>query len=290
MNCSRSASALLVIGILAIGPGPLRAEPRAPDGAADARVFVPSFWDPGATPEKPKLDDLASIRFVTEDDYPPFGFTLPDGTLAGFNVDLARAICEGTRRRLHDPGPPLRHDRAGPQGAGRRCGDRLHGHHRPGTGRRRFHRALLQDAGRFVARAGSTLESVRPETLGQRSVAVARGTAHEAFLKAAFPKLRIVSLGTAAEVQAAVLSGAADLGFGDGIGLAQWLAGPEAHGCCAFVGGAFTESRYFGEGAGIAVRKGDDTLRTALDYGLARVAAKGTYADLYLKYFPIGIY
>ena len=283
MNCSRSASALLVIGILAIGPGPLRAEPRAPDGAADARVFVPSFWDPGATPEKPKLDDLASIRFVTEDDYPPFGFTLPDGTLAGFNVDLARAICEELGvactiqvRRYDTIVPALKARAADAAIASMAITDQA----LAGVD---FTAPYYKTPARFVARAGSTLESVRPETLGQRSVAVARGTAHEAFLKAAFPKLRIVSLGTAAEVQAAVLSGAADLGFGDGIGLAQWLAGPEAHGCCAFVGGAFTESRYFGEGAGIAVRKGDDTLRTALDYGLARVAAKGTYADLYLK-------
>ena len=32
--------------------------------------------------------------FLTEDDYPPFHCALPDGTLSGFDVDLARAICE----------------------------------------------------------------------------------------------------------------------------------------------------------------------------------------------------
>jgi polar amino acid transport system substrate-binding protein len=34
------------------------------------------------------------IRFLTETDYPPFNFTGPDGNPAGFNVDLARLICE----------------------------------------------------------------------------------------------------------------------------------------------------------------------------------------------------
>ena len=69
-----------------------------------------------------------------------------------------------------------------------------------------------------------------------------------------------------------------------------WLGGEAAAGCCTLRGGPYTESRYFGEGAGIAVRKGDTTLRRALDYALARLARNGIYADLYLKYFPIGFY
>ncbi len=31
---------------------------------------------------------------MTEVDYPPFNFAGPDGNPAGFNVDLARMICE----------------------------------------------------------------------------------------------------------------------------------------------------------------------------------------------------
>ena len=33
------------------------------------------------------------IRFVTESDYPPFNYLDEDGTLTGFNVDVARALC-----------------------------------------------------------------------------------------------------------------------------------------------------------------------------------------------------
>ena len=55
---------------------------------------MPGFWDPRRRPDRPDLSRLTVIRFLTETDYPPFNFTGPDGNPAGFNVDLARALCE----------------------------------------------------------------------------------------------------------------------------------------------------------------------------------------------------
>ena len=47
---------------------------------------------------------------------------------------------------------------------------------------------------------------------------------------------------------------------------------------------------YFGEGAGIAVKKGNARLREVLDYALARVKASGRYEELMLRYFPLPLY
>ena len=55
---------------------------------------MPGFWDPRRRPDRPDLSRLTVIRFLTETDYPPFNFTGPDGNPAGFNVDLARLLCE----------------------------------------------------------------------------------------------------------------------------------------------------------------------------------------------------
>ena len=68
------------------------------------------------------------------------------------------------------------------------------------------------------------------------------------------------------------------------------LAGTDAQKCCVFRGGPYTESRFFGEGVGIAVKKGNHTLQQALDYALVQLSQRGIYTDLYLKYFPIGFY
>ena len=57
-------------------------------------VFVPNFFDPSYRLAKPEMASIKLIRFLTEDDFPPFHFTTADGTLTGFDVEIARAICE----------------------------------------------------------------------------------------------------------------------------------------------------------------------------------------------------
>jgi len=78
-----------------------------------------------------------------------------------------------------------------------------------------------------------------------------------------------------------------DLLFGDGVALAFWLNGSDSAGCCVFRGGPYLESRYFGEGVGIAVKRGNDLLRQALNWALFRDWEKGGFTDLWLRYFPI---
>src|ERR1700722_12207782 len=85
----------LVIGLVTL----LLLAAAAPAGAQDApasprSVVVPGFWDPRRRPERPDLSRIQTIRFLTETDYPPFDYAGPDGNPAGFNVDLARLICE----------------------------------------------------------------------------------------------------------------------------------------------------------------------------------------------------
>jgi len=75
--------------------------------------------------------------------------------------------------------------------------------------------------------------------------------------------------------------------FGDAISLAFWLNGTDSENCCAFRGGAYMDSRYFGEGIGIAVKRGNDLMRLAMNWALFRVWEQGRFTDLWLRYFPI---
>src|ERR1700722_16180359 len=76
-------------------PGPASPNPNAARPVVEAAPqAVPGFWDPRRRPDRPDLSRLTVIRFLTETDYPPFNFTGPDGNPAGFNIDLARMICD----------------------------------------------------------------------------------------------------------------------------------------------------------------------------------------------------
>jgi polar amino acid transport system substrate-binding protein len=141
--------------------------------------------------------------------------------------------------------------------------------------------------GRFVARRNSAINDVRPELLEAKKVAVVAGTAHEAFLKALFTEVDVRPYETPEQAREALRKGEVDLLFADGISLAFWLNGTDSQNCCAFRGGPFIESRYFGEGVGIAVKRGNDTLRQAFNWALFRLWEKGRFSDLWLRYFPI---
>jgi polar amino acid transport system substrate-binding protein len=255
--------------------------------AADGLAAPPNFWDPAHSAPKPDLHGLKQLRFVTEDDYPPFNFALPDGRLTGFNVELAKAICDELelgctiqRRRWDLLLPAL--DDGGADAAIASLA--ITPEHRAAAD---FTAPYYVTPGRFVMRVDTTLASASPEALEDRLIAVVAGSKHEAYLKAFFPKAKLTPFDNEDLARAALKSGRVNALFGDAISLSYWLNGADADGCCAFKGGPYVDARFFGEGAGIAVKKGARSLRLALDYALARLAERGAYAELYLKYFPV---
>ena len=258
--------------------------------AEDARVAAPSFWDPGLQLERPNMSGLRAMRFLTDDDYPPLNFALVDGSLAGFNVDLARAVCEELQvgctiqaRRWDTIVDSLLDDK----------GDAIVASIAATPATRAkidFTQPYYRTPARFVMRRDSNLFDVGPAALSGKKIGVVAGSAHKAFLDAFFPGVIEKTYPDTATLREALRSGSIDALFGDGLSLAVWLGGASSDECCVFRGGPFTESRFFGEGIGIAVRKEDTELRRALDWALARLAARGVYAELYLKHFPIGFY
>ena len=272
-----------VAGVVAV-PSPIQAQEgiTLPSGAG-----VPGFWDPRRRPERPDLSRLQSIRFLTELDYPPFNYAGADGNPVGFNVDLARQLCDEIRvactiqaRRFDLLLDALDDNRGDAVIASIAI--------TPATRRRAdFTDPYYRTPARFVARADSPIGEVLPEMVEGKKIAVVAGTAHEAFLKQMFTAAEIRSYANAEAAREALRNKDVDLLFGDGVALAFWLNGSDSAGCCVFRGGPYLESRYFGEGVGIAVKRGNDLLRQALNWALFRDWEKGGFTDLWLRYFPI---
>jgi polar amino acid transport system substrate-binding protein len=260
----------------------------AQDGVASPRAAaVPGFWDPRRRPERPDLSRIQSIRFLTEMDYPPFDYAGPDGNPAGLNVDLARLLCDEIKTnctiqaRRFDLLLGALNDKQGDAVIASIAAT-------PETRRRAdFTDPYYRTPARFVARVDSPIGDVRPEFVEGKKIAVVAGTAHEAFLKQMFTEAEVRPYANAEAAREALRNKEVDLLFGDGIALAFWLNGSDSGGCCAFRGGPYLESRFFGEGIGIAVKRGNDLLRQALNWALFRQWEKGSYTDLWLRYFPI---
>lgn len=256
---------------------------------ADAQP-VQELQDSAARFPKPDLRDLEQIRFVTDNDYPPFNYVDEEGELTGFNVDLARVLCEELSvecsvrseswGRLIDL---LKEGQADAVIASMRVSEKT-------LREVDFTDAYYHTPARFVALKSNSQKAVTPEALEGTKIAVVANSAHEAYLGDFFEKSAVVSFKDMDDAKAALRDGQVNFLFGDGVSLMFWINGTISQGCCEFRGGPFTESKYFGEGIGIAVRKGNRKLREALNYGLYLARTEGRFEELHLRYFPLSFF
>jgi polar amino acid transport system substrate-binding protein len=284
---------MCLLGLSALAAGPLFLPPlgarsaSAQPAISDASVEVPGFWDPRRRPERPDLSRVQLIRFITEVDYPPFNFAGPDNVPQGFNVDLARLMCEELKiactiqmRRYETIVSTLNANQGDAAIASIAATADL-------RTRVDFTDPYYRTPARFVARRDAAIDNPLPERLEGKKIAVVANSAHEAYLKALFTEAELRPYPSQDAARLALKKGDVDLLFADAISLAFWLNGTDSENCCSFRGGAYMDGRFFGEGIGIAVKKGNDTIRQALNWALFRVWESGKFTDLWLRYFPI---
>jgi len=271
----------MLVAVLAVAPlrsTPLAAQSQPPSVAKDGDV------------DDDRLPKRASLRFLTEGDYPPFNYYDEEGILTGFNVDIARALCLEVQVSCDIQVRPWE---ALVPALGRAEADAVIASIAitpQALAKLDFSDRYYYMAARFIGRVSTAKLDVTPEGLEGKQVAVVKGSAHEAFLKAFFRDCRITAFETATLAREAVKDGKVELAFDDGTSLAFWLEGTQSSKCCEFKGGAYVEPKYFGDGVAIAVRKGDRQLQRLLNTGLDRLRASGRYEELFLRYFPVKVY
>ena len=269
----RWRAALIVVAVTAALVGlPVRAQ--APPAAGDS--------DSDQT-----LSRRAVIRFLTEGDYPPFNYLDEDNVLTGFNVDIARAVCLELAAACDIQVRPWSELVT----ALRRCeADAIIASHAISPSLLKvvdFTDRYYHTPGRFAGQRTSTRLDVTPEGLEGRKIGVAKATAHEAYLRAFFSDSSIRSYETPELARDALMTGAVDLLFDDGVSLVFWLNGTASKGCCEFKGGPFSEPKYFGDGVGVMVGHEDQQLKGLINAALKHIRTTGRYEELLLRYFPL---
>ncbi len=226
------------------------------------------------------------IRFATTDDFPPFNARDDEGVLVGFNVDLARAICLELAKTCEIEAVAWRQLF---QRLDDGDFDAVIAAHRVNVDTLKnadFTRPYFRTPGRFATRRSGSKLTITPEGLDRRKVGVAKGTAHEAYLRTFFRTSNIVRFDTPEAARAALRTGQIEALFDDGISLVFWINGSLSQACCDLAGGPFLEPMFFGDGIAIAVKKGNSEMRTLLDSALVRLRRNGRMLELVQRYFP----
>ena len=87
-----------------------------------------------------------------------------------------------------------------------------------------------------------------------------------------------------------LVSGRLDLVIADSVVLDDGFLKTDAGKGYEFVGPGYTDKRWFGEGIGIAIRKGEDDLREMFNKAIKEIRANGTYQKINKKYFDFDVY
>lgn len=269
------AAAMLSFALLAVQPPTeATAQPSLSEGGESGRIAA----------------RRVVLRFLTTSGFPPFNFYDEDGVLTGFNVDLARAICleldvtcEVFEKPWEELLPSLGRSEADAVIAG-------HAVTAQALQRVSFSDRYFHTPGRFASRRQARDLEATPEGLEGKRIAVASGTAHEAFIREYFRGSRVLVYDNADIAREALKAGEVDVVFDDAISLSFWINGTVSEQCCSFKGGAYLEPKYFGDGVAIALAKDDPQLKAAIDAALANVRANGRFAELVTRYFPYRLY
>lgn len=229
------------------------------------------------------------VRIGTEGAYAPFNYIDSSGKLVGFDIDIANALCEAANFECEF----VVQDWDGIiPGLIAKKYDAIIASMSITEERKKavdFTDKYYNTPAKFVARKGSGLEGT-PGSLEGKIVGVQRATIHENFLRAKFPDAEIKVYATQEEANADLEAGRVDLVMADSVALDGGFLSTDAGKDFEFVGPGYSDPKYHGEGAGIAIRKGEDDLREAFNEAIAKIRSDGTYAKINSKYFEFDVY
>ncbi|HUG60825.1 MAG TPA: transporter substrate-binding domain-containing protein [Methylomirabilota bacterium] len=247
--------------------------------AGVAVAVLPSAW----------AQDAMKIRIGTEGAYPPFNFLDSAGELNGFDVDIAKALCEEMKadcefvvQDWEGIIPALMANKF----------DAIIASMSINEERKKsvdFTEKYYNTPPAVAVPKDSEVAGVAPEDLADLVVGAQASTTHSTWAEQFLTESEVKLYPTPDEYKLDLANGRLDAAVDDVVVLADWLATPDGD-CCKMVGTVTIVPEIHGVGAGIAVRKGDDALRESLNAAIAAIRANGKYEEINKKYFEFDVY
>lgn len=229
-----------------------------------------------------------TLRMGVEGAYAPFSMKQADGSLTGFDIDIALALCaeldrecELVEQEWDGMIPALIANKY----------DAIVASMSITEDRRKkvdFTDKYYATPTRFIAKEGAAIELTREGTKGVK-IGLLRGTTMQCYVEKHFPDADIKLYNTQEDVFADLVAGRLDIQINNTLqAIDGFLNTPQGKGF-AFHGGDLDDVACLGEGTGIAVRKGD-ALAAELSAAILAIRANGVYQQINDKYFPVDIY
>ena len=236
-----------------------------------------------------QAQDAMKLKIGTEGAYPPFNNLTADGKLEGFDIDIANALCAAMKADCELVTqdwdgiiPALQAGKFDAIIASMSI-----------TAERKekvdFSRKYYSTPPAILVPKDSAISDVTPEALKGKSLGTQASTVHFNYAEAKYGESEVKGYPTAQEYQLDVANGRVDAVMDDVMVMKGFLATPEGA-CCKIVGTITPDPVIHGEGAGIAVRKGETALADKFNAAIEAIRASGEYQKIQDKYFDFDVY
>ena len=234
---------------------------------------------------------LAADKIIigTEGAYPPFNNLEADGSLVGFDVDIAKALCaemkaECTFVTQDWDGiiPALQAKKFDAIVASMSI-----------TPERKekvdFTDKYYNTPPAIAVPKDSTITEATEAGLDGKVLGAQSSTTHSNYAEAHMKKAELKLYPTTDEYKLDLVNGRVDGVIDDVVVLSEWLKSADGA-CCKLLGVLPVDPVINGAGAGIAIRKGDDALREKFNVAIKAIRASGEYKKINDKYFPFDVF
>jgi polar amino acid transport system substrate-binding protein/arginine/ornithine transport system substrate-binding protein len=229
------------------------------------------------------------LRICVEGAYPPFSQINNDGELEGFDIDITRALCDEMGATCEMV--ITEWDAIIPTLEERKCDAIIASMSITDERKQRvdFSGKYQQTPAKFAAAEGVDWDDTNEGLAGKR-VCVQRGTIHQDYIEGEYPDVDLVLYPTQDEIALDMVSGRCDAMMADSMALKSGFLDTEMGEGFAFFGRDHAVPEYHGEGAGVAVRKGEEDLRDRFTAAIEAIRANGVYQEINDRYFDFDVY
>ena len=229
------------------------------------------------------------LRIGTEGAYPPFNNLTADGQLVGFDIDIAKALCEEMEVECEFITqdwdgiiPALQANRFDAIIASMSITEER-------LKQVDFTNKYYNTPPAIAAPKDTDIQGVTKEDLAGKTIGVQGSTTHSNYSEATYTDSDVRLYPTADEYKLDLINGRIDAVNDDVTVLEEWLATDEGA-CCKIVGTITPVEEIHGPGAGIALRKGDTELAEKFNAAIDAIRENGKYKEINDKYFSFDAY